>query len=442
MSHHQSVLPLSYPPTNRSTAPIKTYYAVRSGYNVKNCLFFSWEDCKRHVVPDSFISLTDGVEYHAFSDFHQAELYLFPNNATTNTTTTTTSTTTATSSTDPAADKMKPGQVVSQSVVPSMPTATATATAVPAAAAAAVPAGRIVDNSLPHRYQTVSSASMTCNPSAASTRKNHEKPGTKWMSMLNKLLQFYQANRHTRIPDSQRELLAWSKKQRTYYRLLVDQKPTPMTALKIQLLSSAGFNFDGESAIASSQKSVSPKASSHSQPDSQPHHQVYISPPTKQQVPTQNLITSATAAANSTVTSGTLPYDTDHPSAVRSYKPTKHWNRCFDRLHAYKLSHNGSIEIHKIDTENADLHQWCTEQQAQFKAWKMGKGNYLQEKIERLESIGFVFNYKSWEERIEMLTKYREEKIKTMQNRAYGKKTFETHGIIKIPESHPELGKW
>jgi hypothetical protein len=379
----QPVLPL----LSSSLEPIKTYYAVRRGHQVKNCIFLSWEDCKRHV--EGSVASLSGVEYRAFTDFYQAEQYLFPNDAA-----------------DSNPTFIGPPAAFQADVAVSTITA--------------VPPPVLLQPSAPDPLHVAPA------PAPVSTRKNHNKPGTKWMIMFNKLQQIYQENGHTQLPENQRELIAWCKKQRAYYRLMTDQqRPSPMTTFKVQLLTSIGFSFEGETA----QTAVNLPLENPPYYPPQPVHLAHIA---TFQVPLGDLKPAAAAA----------PADTDIPTSTRLYRPTKHWNRCFDRLQAYKLSHNGSIEIPKTDTENADLHQWCTEQQAQFKAWKLGKGNYLQEKIERMESLGFVFNYKSWDERIQMLLQYREQKIRTMQNRAYGRKTFATYGIIKIPESHPELGKW
>ena len=73
------------------------------------------------------------------------------------------------------------------------------------------------------------------------------------------------------------------------------------------------------------------------------------------------------------------------------------WGTKFNELVAYKDAHGGSCNVPYSYAENPQLGRWVSNQRAQYKKFQQDPSTFsmTQERIERLESIGFEWNGRS-----------------------------------------------
>ena len=73
------------------------------------------------------------------------------------------------------------------------------------------------------------------------------------------------------------------------------------------------------------------------------------------------------------------------------------WGTTFNELVAYKDSHEGSCNVPQRYAENPKLGNWVSTQRKQYKKFQQdpSTSQITQERIERLESIGFEWNGRS-----------------------------------------------
>ena len=73
------------------------------------------------------------------------------------------------------------------------------------------------------------------------------------------------------------------------------------------------------------------------------------------------------------------------------------WDTKFNELVAYKDAHGGSCNVPHRYAENPQLVTWVSKQRAQYKKSQQDPSTSFmtQERIERLESIGFEWNGRS-----------------------------------------------
>ena len=69
------------------------------------------------------------------------------------------------------------------------------------------------------------------------------------------------------------------------------------------------------------------------------------------------------------------------------------WDTKFNELVAYKDTHGGSCNVPKRYAENPQLAKWLSTQRTQYKKFQQdpSTSSMTQERIERLESIAFIF---------------------------------------------------
>ena len=77
------------------------------------------------------------------------------------------------------------------------------------------------------------------------------------------------------------------------------------------------------------------------------------------------------------------------------------WEEMFEELNAYKETHDGDCNVPTRWPENPQLGSWVTKQRA--------KGNLSEERVQRLNALGFVWNAldAAWEEMFEELKAYK-----------------------------------
>eukprot|EP00816_Leptocylindrus_hargravesii_P008272 CAMPEP_0196807986 /NCGR_PEP_ID=MMETSP1362-20130617/7955_1 /TAXON_ID=163516 /ORGANISM="Leptocylindrus danicus, Strain CCMP1856" /LENGTH=513 /DNA_ID=CAMNT_0042182115 /DNA_START=62 /DNA_END=1599 /DNA_ORIENTATION=+ len=104
------------------------------------------------------------------------------------------------------------------------------------------------------------------------------------------------------------------------------------------------------------------------------------------------------------------------------------WINMFHKLKKYKEAQVAK-KSDRYPPYHTSLGRWIFKQRKQYRLMLSGgKSNLTQEKIDLLKSIGFEFTpsiFKSWEERFEMLKKYKEE-----------------YGDCLVPARSSELGMW
>lgn len=124
-----------------------------------------------------------------------------------------------------------------------------------------------------------------------------------------------------------------------------------------------------------------------------------------------------------------LPRETEtqllNGRVVHKRRPSKKWMAMFRQLQAHRLK-TGSFYICPTDVENAGLKRWIFEQKHQHKCYLLGRKHFSsQMKRELLNSIGFDFEFHSFDERCEQLKKFKED-----------------NGHVDVPDNDPLLGSW
>ena len=103
-------------------------------------------------------------------------------------------------------------------------------------------------------------------------------------------------------------------------------------------------------------------------------------------------------------------------------RPTKAWEKMFEKFKNH-VKERGTHNVTSID--DPVLHKWTKQQEIEYKNLLNGKGSSMFEaKINKLQEVGFKFNYISIQDRYAMLFKFKEE-----------------HGHYNVPPSN-ELYKW
>ena len=104
-------------------------------------------------------------------------------------------------------------------------------------------------------------------------------------------------------------------------------------------------------------------------------------------------------------------------------RPTKAWERMHDKFKAH-IDAKGTTVVYESD--NAALFKWIRQQEIEYKNLLDGKGSSMfQSKIDKLQHLGFKFEYISVQDRYTMLIKFKEE-----------------NGHYNVPSTLPVLDKW
>jgi len=89
------------------------------------------------------------------------------------------------------------------------------------------------------------------------------------------------------------------------------------------------------------------------------------------------------------------------------------WNELFELLQLYKNDHGDCLVPHNYTTSaGVNLGLWVTKQRQQYKKSQEGKPSHMvQERIKKLESIGFVWDLQEsqWNEQFEVLQQYKKD---------------------------------
>lgn len=109
----------------------------------------------------------------------------------------------------------------------------------------------------------------------------------------------------------------------------------------------------------------------------------------------------------------------------------KSWNERFAELEEYKKMH-GTCIVHSSDEEHRELYVWCCNQRQQYRQlMEHGSSSLTSERVELLESIGFLkqsVQQSTWNVRMKELRQYKRE-----------------HGHTNVPRHHSanlKLGRW
>jgi hypothetical protein len=103
----------------------------------------------------------------------------------------------------------------------------------------------------------------------------------------------------------------------------------------------------------------------------------------------------------------------------------KRWEDMFEKLKTYQDDHG---DCH-VPTEDKEMYAWIAAQRVEYRKVKKGELSRLTApRIQRLNDIGLDFNprskYHTFEDRLKQLQQFKEQ-----------------HGHLRVPVSHPELGK-
>jgi hypothetical protein len=106
----------------------------------------------------------------------------------------------------------------------------------------------------------------------------------------------------------------------------------------------------------------------------------------------------------------------------RLRRPTKKWEGFFKKLKEYRNEEDGTLDCVRAGIEDDTLHKWIVTQNQEYKAFREGRttnNTMFDEKITRLQSIGFVFDvegkanrrtiHKTWMENLGKLKQYIDE---------------------------------
>jgi hypothetical protein len=232
----------------------------------------------------------------------------------------------------------------------------------------------------PTDEEAVSQALNKTRPSeVAAVERQPYRPTKKWRNCFLELKAFVASGA---VGEMDSKLKSWLADQRYQYSLHQQNKPSTMTEEKIQRFKEIGY------ALTQSKRESSNLATA-----------------TKRQKPDS---VSTTPAGNP------------------KHRIYKRWHVSFNRLKEYMDAHNGSWDIGTHDKENSKLRVWIADQQQEYRKLAEGHDSTMnQEKIQRLQSIGFTFSFVKWQNRLSQLQAYKQE-----------------HGDFFVPNDHPVLGKW
>jgi hypothetical protein len=202
-------------------------------------------------------------------------------------------------------------------------------------------------------------------------------------------------------------LFAWIQEQRDQYRRLKEDQPTTMFQSKITRLERLGVEWADTATRSSSKVKVTTPS---------------ITPQKKR----------AAAETTATARSPKRAKHTPSPAAAATKKkaepkarsPTKQWESAFEQLQDYKTQH-GNLNVTK--EESLLLYKWILNQRSDYKNYR---GSMSEEKIQRLEQLGFDWSGRDhaviWEEMYQQLQAY-----------------TRAHGDSNVPsEPKTELSAW
>ena len=262
---------------------------------------------------------------------------------------------------------------------------------------------------------------------------------SKWRETYDQLVQYHEQHGITDVPLkkdnaelSNRRLTQFVSRQRREYAKYTEGKSTSMTQEKIDLLKQIQFDFEHDTfqerfeqirqyrAIIGDNKSIP----SFSHPQLGKFTKCAIREIQRHREGKKlNHFTSD--QVESLIGLGFDEKNTSQPILPSTEAHDKKWHKMFSELKTQKEA-NSSV----IPPKGSTLDKWISRQKRQYILSTQGKPSTLKpDKLALLLSIGVDFrprwSCESFDEKIEQLKKYRE-----------------IHGNLKVPRSHPKLGRF
>lgn len=435
---------------------ISEVYAVRHGRNVNNCIFFSWEDAKKHIL--NF----EQSEYCVFDAVQGAVQYLFPNSTITLDSKKAKSAMMTRAAENDASDPYdgneevaeaaatlerintdhlyEPKEVEQQMETDDQEEDDEDEESDPAdspeerAAASAISPGSVRTMStsvkIPKENETLQ----------VDGRVIHKRrPSKNWMAMFRKLQEYRDKSGSFYIPASDTTnipLKRWISEQKHQYKCYKLGRKHFSSQMKRQLLNSIGFDFEFHSFDERLEqlkrfKEVNGSVNvPHNDPllgswmETQRRQLVLFNKGKESKLNTDRV--ERLGAVGMDIVNVEKPIIKPRSETNESMKK---WDDMFELLRQYHVA-NGHCQVPKSDTDNQFLYKWVCQQRLEYKKLRQEHGNKMTaSRLQKLNDIGFVFNprsaYLRWEERMDQLRAF---KIQ--------------HGHLRVPVTDPEIGEF
>ncbi len=274
---------------------------------------------------------------------------------------------------------------------------------------------------------------------------------TPWQRNFNDLKSFQQKNGHCNVPRKESSLGNWVQKQRSGYKLYIEQKKgsnggrlksnqAPLTEEKVQALNSIGFIWDIHEfnfQLRLNRLQVFFQEHGHIDVPSTSNGEIKLL--YKWLCRQKKEYKKYLSGSDSNLTNDRRQsleklgfhigmFDIVDTSEKRPRKfIRKSWEEQFEELVKFKKKYNHCM-VPNRDKEYAKLSGWVQHQRAEKKKKASGSTSRLSDdQVKRLDEIGFVWNIqdKVWNERLKQLKDFKSK-----------------HGHVRIPTKSSKLGNW
>jgi hypothetical protein len=252
-----------------------------------------------------------------------------------------------------------------------------------------------------------------------------------WEDRLSELAEYHKIHGHCNVPHSYSDNLKlgqWVAHQRSYYKLHLEGKASPMAAFRIKELDSLGFEWDSRSAAWEdylSELAAYRKIHGHCKVPKSYRDNLKLGKWVAHQRCNYRLHLEGKPSAMTTFRIkelDSLGFEWDSYGAA--------WEDRLSELADYRKIH-GHCNVPQNYNENSKLAQWVKTQRKRYRLHLQGKISQMTlPRIQALESLGFEWGIQgaAWEDRLSELADYRK-----------------IHGHCNVPQSYnenPQLAQW
>lgn len=271
---------------------------------------------------------------------------------------------------------------------------------------------------------------------ASNAKKRRKRSGQpeKWFARLDQLKQFKKEFGHCRVPQNfpaNPQLANWAHNQRKEYKLMIRERPSPMTEERVRALEAEGFNW----AFRANRLTWEDRFSQMQQYKAE--FGDCLVPVKYEKNPTLGHWVINQRAQYKQFKLGKLTNMNEGRAAlleaegfVWAVEDKKSFDERMVELRQYRAEH-GNIMVPLKYSTNPQLGPWIMNQRIQYRLFKEGKPCTMSSnRVALLEAEGMVWELKgdNWEKRLVELRTYKDR-----------------HGDCKVPSRYPDnpqLGQW
>jgi hypothetical protein len=236
-------------------------------------------------------------------------------------------------------------------------------------------------------------------------------PRTSWEGRLSELADYRKINGHCNVPQRYSEnikLGKWVGTQRSHYKLHLEGKTSPMTALRIQALESVGFEFDGNGTAWEGRLSELAdyrKINGHCNVPQRNSENIKLG----KWVGTQRNNYKLHLEGKTSPMTALRIQALESVGVKWNFRSTA-WEDRLSELADYRKIY-GHCNVPKCKSECTKLAKWVSHQRSNYKLHLEGKTSSMMtlSRIQELERLGFEWKCQgaAWEVRLSELADYR-----------------------------------